>query len=120
MTEITLKSWGREELIYNHLYCCKLLVYDREGIASSLHFHRLKTETFIVTSGEFLIEWALVNMLGESQADSKQTEYFEPGRSINLAPYTAHRIRCIKKGVIVEASTRDDETDCVRIEPSES
>ena len=120
MTEITEKSWGREELIYNHLYCCKLLVYDREGIASSLHFHRLKTETFNVTSGEFLIETALVDEAGVIDAKSKQTEYFEPGRSINLAPYTAHRIRCIKAGVIVEASTKDDETDCVRIEPSET
>src|SRR5271154_6867647 len=87
----TTKTWGREELIYNDLYCMKLLVYTRKGIASSLHYHNKKTETFIVTSGRFRIE------LGKDDWSAPYTiEDYAPGESITLPPRTAHRIRCLE------------------------
>lgn len=105
---ITQKSWGYEELVYNDQYCCKLLVYTKEGIASSLHYHEKKTETFVVTSGLFIIE-----------VEGKLHLRCDPGWHITLPPGTKHRIRCIRRGVIVECSTYDAPDDCVRLEPSE-
>ena len=120
MLETIKKSWGREELIYNDLYCCKLLVYSRPGIASSLHYHKQKTETFVVTSGLFMIEIMPVSEDGGADRAEGKTEKYEPGDSITLPPLTAHRVRCIKPGVLVEASTHDSAEDCVRLEPSET
>lgn len=103
------KSWGYEEPVYNGEYCCKLLVYTKPGVASSLHYHEKKTETFVVTSGIFDIE-----------IDGKLHQACDAGWHCTLRPGSSHRIRCIRRGVIVESSTHDDQADCVRLEPSES
>ncbi len=112
MTEpsnIVPKSWGYEEVIFNGPYCVKMLVYTKRGIASSLHYHKKKQETFVITSGEFLIE---VNDNPAFRAHQ--------GNYLTLFPGDKHRIRCVQPGVIVEASTHDDPEDCVRLVPSES
>lgn len=106
------KSWGYEELIYNDLYCAKLLVYTRR-IASSLHYHEHKTETFIITRGQFEIE------IGALDNPDRTKELYTAGDSITIPPLTPHRVRCIVQGTIVECSTKDDQDDCVRLVPSE-
>src|SRR5271170_4098347 len=83
------KSWGYEELVYNGLYCAKLLVYTRAGVASSRHYHESKTETFIVTLGKFLIE------IGTPETPVVSTEIYTPGESITLPPRIVHRVRCL-------------------------
>lgn len=102
------KSWGFERIIHNGAYCMKLLVYTKR-IASSLHYHELKHESFYVASGKFLFD-----------DDLGRTQMLNPGDCIVLAPGMRHRLRCIEPGTIVEASTRDDPQDCVRLIPSES
>ena len=105
---ITHKRWGYEQLIFNGPYCVKLLVYTKRGIASSLHYHEKKQETFVFSSGEFWLEVADNPAMRVGQ-----------GNCITLKPGTPHRVRCIQPGVIVECSTFDDPADCVRIVPSE-
>lgn len=102
------KSWGFERLIHNGAYCMKLLVYTKR-IASSLHYHVAKHESFYVASGKFVLE----NAMGPSQM-------MNPGDSVVLGPGAHHRLRCLEPGTIVEASTHDDPEDCVRLIPSES
>ena len=101
------KSWGHEQIVHNGDYCCKLLVYTRP-IASSLHYHPIKHETFFVHSGKFTLEMA------------GRTRPLAPGDYVVIPPNTPHRVRCIEPGTIVEASTHDDPQDCVRLEPSET
>jgi quercetin dioxygenase-like cupin family protein len=103
----TDKNWGYELLIHNGGYCMKLLVYEKP-IASSLHYHERKHECFYVADGEFEIE------VNEHQPYRAKAGYW-----VVLAPGTLHRIRCIKTGIIVEASSHDDPDDCVRLIPSE-
>lgn len=100
------KSWGYEEVLVNDQYCCKLLVYTRP-IASSLHYHEKKHETFVVLSGHFLLN------------DGGHKREIGPGDHCVLPPGRYHKIRCRIPGTIVEASTHDDPTDCVRLIPSE-
>ena len=107
MNPITEKSWGYEKVIYNDKYCMKLLVYTKPGIASSLHYHERKHETFFIASGRFYIE---INGL---------VWLYEPGEHAVLSPGMQHRVRCLEPGTIVEASTHDDPNDCVRLIPSE-
>lgn len=106
MSPITEKSWGYEKVIVNDDYCMKLLVYLKP-IASSLHFHRKKHETFYIASGRF-------------QIDHGGTPFtYLPGDHLNIPPGLQHRVRCLEPGVIVEASTHDDPDDCERLVPSE-
>lgn len=104
------KAWGHEEIIHNGEYCCKKLVYTHR-LASSLHFHKVKHETFVIGAGEF----ALTTRATENPVGL----VLRPGDFVVLPPCTPHRIRCLKPGFIVEASTHDDPEDCVRIIPSE-
>lgn len=108
------KAWGYEEIIHNGEYCCKLLVYTRP-IASSLHYHQHKHETFVVAMGRFHVRAYPGNDVGilETMAILK------PGDHIVLPPGTRHRVTCLEPGTIVEASTHDEPTDCVRLIPSE-
>lgn len=49
--QIVPKGWGREVWIANgDLYCGKILEI-RKGKRSSLHYHKLKTESFYLRSG---------------------------------------------------------------------
>jgi mannose-6-phosphate isomerase-like protein (cupin superfamily) len=106
------KAWGYEQVIYNGAYCMKLLVYTRR-IASSLHFHKGKHETFYVASGRFQIE---IGLFG----DLPIPRPMGPGDGVVLEPLTCHRVRCLEPGTIIEASTHDDPDDCVRLIPSET
>lgn len=107
MSRIVHKNWGHEEIIHNGEYCCKRLVYTHPK-ASSLHCHVKKHETFVVGAGIFVID----NGLGA-------TKRMVAGDWVVLPPRYDHRIRCLKPGFIVEASTHDDPEDCVRLELSE-
>lgn len=109
------KSWGYEEIIHNGDYCCKALVYTRT-ISSSLHYHPKKHETFVVASGAFEIE-VHVDMGDGGVMVQKRT--CMPGTTVTIHPGEAHRVRCLKIGTIIEASTHDDPADCVRLIPSE-
>ncbi len=107
-TQTIPKSWGFERIIHNSTYCMKLLVYERT-IASSLHYHMGKHETFYVASGVF-----------ELEVNDNPKVTLRPGMSVSLVQGTRHRLRCLEPGIIVEASSHDDPEDCVRLEPSET
>jgi quercetin dioxygenase-like cupin family protein len=118
------KSWGYEQILHNGFYCMKLLVYTKP-IASSLHFHEHKTETFYVSSGSFELEvcdyiWGPTEDGGVVSTARKTRKTFVPGSYVHLPAGVHHRLRCMEPGIVVEASTRDDPDDCVRLEPSET
>jgi quercetin dioxygenase-like cupin family protein len=104
------KSWGYEEIIENGFYCCKLLVYTKP-IASSMHYHERKHETFVVQDGLFSLR---------VQPYSLEWRFMEQGDYVVLPPGTVHQLRCHSPGTIVEASTHDDPEDCIRLLPSET
>ena len=102
------KTWGYEQLLFNQEYCQKLLVYEKP-IASSLHYHEQKTESFFVASGEFEVE-----------LNYEPPVTLKAGGWVHIPRKTLHRVRCIEPGTIVEASTHDDPEDCFRLVPSET
>ena len=107
------KKWGHEIVFHNEGYCSKLLVYTKR-VASSKHYHEKKHETFVVLSGEFFIEWEMLD-----DPSCRGARKFHPGQCLILEPRTVHHVRCLVEGIIVEASSEDDPADCVRLVPSE-
>jgi hypothetical protein len=107
------KIWGREIILHDGTYCCKLLQYD--GVrTSSRHYHENKHETFVVVKGLFEIEW--YHLDDESNRGEGK---LGPGAALVLQPRTVHRVKCLSpSGLIVEASSKEDPDDCVRLEPS--
>lgn len=102
------KSWGYERILRNdYNYGMKLLVYTKP-IASSLHYHDRKTESFYIVSGDFELELA-----GNTPIRAGAGQFFD------IPAGMRHRVRCIEPGTIVEASTHDDPSDCHRLIPSE-
>jgi len=108
------KLWGREVLLVEEPYCVKILQYD--GIrTSSLHYHETKHETFVILSGLFEIERYSLD-----DPNDQETSRRGPGAALVLPPRTVHRVKCIhpEGGAIVEASSKEDPDDCVRLAPS--
>ena len=110
-----VKMWGREIILHDGAYCCKLLEYD--GLrTSSEHYHETKHETFVILSGLFEISWYMLDNVNDRQDAARMG----PGACIVLEPRTVHRLTCVSPtgGIIVEASSKEDPNDCIRIKPS--
>ena len=112
--KIVKKGWGHEEIWANTPeYCGKLLCF-RSGAESSLHLHRNKTETWRCMSGGFMV--TTIDPVTAKKANIE----FLPGEVIHLPRMTAHRLACIKEGVVLEVSTFDDQDDNYRVAPGDS
>jgi mannose-6-phosphate isomerase-like protein (cupin superfamily) len=103
------KLWGREIWHHNDArYCMKtLLLHD--SAQSSLHCHRHKCETFVVTYGTVLLEYPPCTVTVLTALSDAVT--IEPGAA------HAHRFRAVSSVAhVAEASTEHDDDDVVRIE----
>jgi mannose-6-phosphate isomerase-like protein (cupin superfamily) len=58
MDNIKEKEWGYE-LVWadNEYYCSKILVFEKEGMKTQLHFHKDKHKTWFVNAGKFEVQW---------------------------------------------------------------
>ena len=110
--KIVPKGWGREVHIHNDRDYCGKLLHLNEGGQCSLHFHVNKTETFYILEGR--VELELFHDLNTEKI------LLEEGESIDIPRFLAHSFRGIKKSVILEISTFDEETDSVRIKAGDS
>jgi mannose-6-phosphate isomerase len=107
---VTEKAWGHEELIVSTpLYTSKYLIV-KPGFQSSLHWHPLKDETFVVLEGECIIQTSQVRHPGKPT--------LKAGDSIRIIPGLPHRFGSRDGCVLLEVSTKHDDDDVVRIEPS--
>lgn len=107
--QFVAKGWGHELIIANSpLYCGKLLHFDA-GKRASLHYHRLKTETFYLHSGELKLEYG-------SGGTGLKTLIMVPGTSFHVPPGMWHRMTAIDTSDLFEFSTEHFDSDSYRIE----
>jgi len=106
---IVPKGWGQEIWIHNDdAYCGKLLEIKQAKIAS-LHFHRVKQETFYCLTGQ--IELEIIT------SDGKSAKYIlNPGDIFEIPPALVHRFKGLKDSQLIEVSTKHEESDSYRIE----
>ena len=108
------KEWGTEYWLCNEAeYCCKRLVIA-VGKQCSLHFHKVKKETFIVETGQVRLQRVYNGQM------IHDVVILNPGESVTLPPVTAHRFCAMGEvgATILEVSTHHDDADVVRIIPS--
>jgi mannose-6-phosphate isomerase-like protein (cupin superfamily) len=104
------KGWGREVWIANNeLYCGKILEI-RKGKRCSLHYHRLKTETFYLRSGRLLLRL-------KEHAEAEVVEELEllPGDCMDVSPGLVHQMEALEDSELFEFSTQHFESDSHRL-----
>lgn len=95
------KIWGEEHWIVNREYCGKKLVL-KKGFRCSVHYHKIKDETFYVIAGKVLMEVnddVLVLTLGAKQ-------------HISIAD--RHRFTGLEDSEMIEFSTHHEDDDSYR------
>jgi len=104
------KVWGHEEWIVNtESYCGKKLVF-LEGYQLSMHYHKIKDETFYLLSGKVLLE--------TEYEGKKEERVLTPGDVKRILPNMLHRVTALQDSVVVEFSTHHMDDDSYRITPS--
>ena len=101
------KVWGHEECIVNtENYCGKVLTLKKD-YRCSMHYHKIKDETFLIIKGTVWMECD-----GESKL-------MNPGESIRIKPNMKHRFTGITNAKIIEFSTHHEDSDSYRETESE-
>ena len=110
------KGWGHEIILEsNDTYCMKELHFYEAGHKSSMHFHKNKTETWLVVEGSVEVE-----LMDMTDATTRKV-IISKGGTLHLDPMTPHQVTCLEKNtVIIEASSKDTIEDNYRISPGDS
>lgn len=117
--EIDKKKWGKEYIIHRELpgqpYATKVMFLNPK-YQVSMHFHCEKCETFVLISGELIVE-----ML-DPQSNKYTIKLTEPFSSITLKPLTPHTFYTPddqeEQTVFMESSTKDHPNDSYRFTKS--
>lgn len=107
--KIKQKSWGHEIWLHNsNKYCGKILVI-KANKSSSLHYHKLKDETFYIQEGKILVKFV------SKDGDIEQLE-MNKGDVLDIPKGTRHQIIGIaKKSEIFEVSTQHFDDDSIYV-----
>jgi mannose-6-phosphate isomerase-like protein (cupin superfamily) len=111
---IVAKGWGREVWIVNNdAYCGKILEISK-GKRCSLHFHRLKAESFFIRRGRIRI------LLKQSLRDPGLEEHeMQAGDCIDIPREYVHQIEALEDTELYEFSTQHFDTDSHRLVPGD-
>lgn len=114
--------WGYEEWITNTpLYCGKRLVFTGDA-RTSLHCHKVKDETMLVTRGMVKVELVFPLERGEGSCVFRAPEkevILTIGDSLHLPPDVYHRMTPIQgPAELIEFSTEHSDDDVERLEES--
>lgn len=114
-TEEHPKGWGAELWIANSdLYCGKKLILNK-GKQCSIHFHKIKDETFFVQSGRVRLD-----IYPDGYPGKEKNLVMEPGNSVHIPKGLPHRFFGLKDSEIFEFSTEHFEEDSYRLAPGDS
>lgn len=114
-TEVHKKGWGEELWIINtNLYCGKKLILNKDK-KCSVHFHKLKDETFYVQSG--LVK---MDLYEDGYPNNPKTLILKKGESVRIPPLLPHQFFGLEDSEIFEFSTQHFEEDSFRLAPGDS
>jgi len=105
------KGWGREVWIANSPFFCGKILEIKRGKKCSLHFHKLKTESFYLRAGHLRIR------VKESHSDQKVEEFeLRPGQCMDVPVGLVHQMEALEDSELLEFSTQHFDSDSHRLE----
>ena len=118
------KLWGYEKWLDNNdKYCGKLLFFSK-GLSCSLHYHKLKQETFYLHSGRMEVRFydhaqeleEYFKLYGTRGLDDKlEKEILEQGDTFYVPAGRVHSMRGLEDCELFEFSTHHEESDSYRL-----
>lgn len=106
------KPWGKEEILEtNQKYTVKRLTM-LNGHKCSLQYHKFKTETIYVISGELTIY--VGDIIGKNATIGKS--YMSVGQTITIDPFRIHRMSAESGDVVYLECSTSELNDVIRIE----
>ena len=104
-----VKGWGKEIWIVNSdLYCGKKLILSN-GKRCSIHYHKIKDETFYIQRGMVQMDVYLAGYPG-----SFERRIMIPGDVLHIPPHLPHQFLGLEDSEIFEFSTQHFEEDSYR------
>jgi mannose-6-phosphate isomerase-like protein (cupin superfamily) len=119
MTQLTgyiQKGWGYEVIwATNADYCGKILCFNKVGNRTSLHFHKEKSKSWFINSGQFKLKFIDV------QTTELKEVILKEGDTFNMMPLVPHQLESMAdNSMIFEVSTKDTVEDNYKIAPGDS
>lgn len=112
---VDTKVWGKEWIYTRDPHACKAMVLEPK-MQVSIHYHAVKSETFVLISGKLIVETFAQN--GEKHKTMLSNAY----DAITIMPFVAHTFYCpddqAGPTIFIEASTRDNPHDSFRLSKS--
>jgi mannose-6-phosphate isomerase-like protein (cupin superfamily) len=107
---IVPKGWGREVWIANNdLYCGKILEITK-GRQTSLHYHKLKTESFYLRAGRLR-----VRIKESPESDILEELELSQGDCMDIRPGLVHQLEALEDVELYEFSTKHYDSDSHRL-----
>lgn len=89
----------------NEHYCSKILVFEKQGSKTPLHFHKDTVKTWFVNAGKFKIQWV------DTKDGKPYAQELVEGSTFHVDPLTPVKLESlIDNSVIAETSnsSKDD------------
>jgi mannose-6-phosphate isomerase-like protein (cupin superfamily) len=111
---IVPKGWGREVWIANgERYCGKILEI-RKGKKCSLHFHKIKDESFYLRAGRLRLK-----VMPSSDATVCEEFILEAGQCMDVPVGLVHQMEALEDSELYEFSSQHFESDSYRLVPGD-
>jgi len=124
IVDMVSKPWGFEKRIINNEKYCGKLLYVVKGKNTSLHYHKVKDETFYVHSGKLKVYYhdmlnqvqeALTIAGGMAPLGVMECVTLNVGDALRIPPMRIHQVYAVEDTELYEFSTTHDEIDTVRL-----
>ncbi len=104
------KGWGREIWIANNVQYCGKILEIMKGKRCSLHFHKVKTESFYLRSG-------CLRIRVQDSVNKEPVSEFElyEGECMDVPAGLVHQMEALEDSELYEFSTQHFESDSYRI-----
>jgi mannose-6-phosphate isomerase-like protein (cupin superfamily) len=111
---IVPKGWGREIWITNCEHYCGKILEINKGRKCSLHFHRLKHESFYLRKGRLIVRM-------KDSPDAMEINEFvlNPGECMDVPVGLVHQMEALEDAELFEFSTQHFDTDSYRLVPGD-
>jgi mannose-6-phosphate isomerase-like protein (cupin superfamily) len=111
---IVPKGWGREVWVANSEFYCGKVLEILKGKKCSLHYHKLKTESFYLRSGRLK-----VRVLESPNSEVIEEFELEPGECMDVPIGLVHQMEALEDTELYEFSTQHFDSDSHRLVPGD-